>query len=576
MIKHIFNELTKNIKIIFRNWSSLSLLIISPLVLILLMGYIFSGEEVSGITLGVVSGEKIGLAPLAENISAYAVIKPFSSVEECLPEMALQKIHLCIVLEGMALQEQDMANITEFPSGKVTYYYDNTRKRISLALIKNIQDFFGLKAEQISIESTESIIENIQGLVAYLYERKADISQIKNESIAIRAELVERKEKLEQARASFLPSYFAVKDAQARLHSYSSAINSSSKNLEEEIRNTILVLHLYRNATSNLPLASINNLTDSISHLGNSSSSLEAELLFLSGILNSTNSEINYAIADIDSIVGELDKIKITLDEEIARNEEYIRRIDQNIERIDEASRELEHKLEQLSRLQPEAAEKLIKPILYDYNKLLENVKNIQISFPQLLVLIIMFIALLFSNISTLMEIHNRAYLRNLIAPVDDIVYLLGLLFTGIIVVFFQIAVLFAVAQAKLGIAITKIFWQISLIAILLIAVFVLLGMIFAYLLKTVQSSILVTTLSSLILFLFSNALLPAEAMPDFARFLSSYNPIVIGEYIVREVQLFNIPISHLLPQILLLVIYVCTLFLLAVILAKYKNRQKG
>lgn len=571
MIKQLGNEFIKNIKIMFRNWTSLSLLVLAPLVFILLVGYAFSGEDLTGITIGIVSEQPVDLTPLAMNVSNYAVLEEYSSTEGCLSDLVLQKIHLCIVLEGMVLTEKNTTNFGDFPSGNVIYYYDNTRKKISLALIQNIQGFFGLKAEQVSIESAEDIIENIQTLIAFLNERKADINEMKNESVSIKNDLIERKQKLEKVRADFLPPYYVVKDLQYRLHNYSSRLDNSTAALDDSINTVIFNINkLENNKPFQLFLDQTNNTGLIIAFRD-----LEKELLVLTSLVNSTTTDIHLAIATVDELVSNLDAIKLILDEEIARNDEYIAKIDKSVAKIDELSTEMESKLEKLSSLQPGMAEKLVKPILYEYNLVLKGVKNIQLSFPQLLVLIVMFIALIFSNISTLTEIHNKAYLRNLIAPVDDIIYVLGMILTSIIVVFFQIVVLFIVAQTRLGVNIFPLFWEISLITLLLITLFVLIGTAFAYLFKTVQGSILITTFASLIFFLFSNALAPIEAMPNFARFISSYNPIVIGEYLLKEIQLFNLDLSSLMSKVLLLMAYICILFLIVVLLAKDKNRKR-
>ncbi|MBU2634629.1 MAG: ABC transporter permease [Nanoarchaeota archaeon] len=564
MIKKLLNEIIKNLKVMFRNKTSLSLLIIAPLIFILLVGYAFSNEDISGAKIGVISEEEIDLTPLSNNLKDYGVIIKYSTLEECQSDLILQKIHLCIGLENINLIEKSkIENFEDIPTGKVTFYYDNTRKKVSLGLIKTIKEIFGLTSEQISIETTETIIENIQSLVGFLNERKQEINEIKNESIQIKIQLIERKEKLEIIRDNFMPQYLLVKDLQNKLHNYSSNFDNSTNDL----------LILINDLTNNLEEFQDNSLyNESLDYfIGD----IESQLSSLSVLLNSTTSQKDMIITTIDDIIISLDNIKIALDEEIAINEEYINKIDQSVEKVDELSQELDNKLNQLSGLSPDVAKKLVKPILYNYNELLENSTNIQLSFPQLLVIIIMFLTLLFSNVSTLTEIHNKAHLRNLIAPVNDILYIVGMLITSLIIILLQINILFVVAQIKLNILITPIFFKIILITILLIIPFILLGMIFAYLSKTVQSSILITTFVALLFFLFSNALFPIEIMPSFARIISNLNPLVIGEYLIKEVQLFNMPLNYLIPQISLIIVYIFILFLILIIVSKNKNKKE-
>ena len=130
MIKKLYNEFSKNIRVMFRNWTSLSLLIIMPLALILLIGYAFSSEDVTGINIGVVSESNIDLVPLAKNVSGYASIKKFESKEDCLSYLVLEKVHICLFVEGVEFGEKNITSIEDIPSGKITYYYDNSRTKI--------------------------------------------------------------------------------------------------------------------------------------------------------------------------------------------------------------------------------------------------------------------------------------------------------------------------------------------------------------------------------------------------------------------------------------------------------------
>lgn len=572
------NEFAKNLKIMFRNWTSLSLLVLAPLVFILLVGYAFSSEEVTGIKIGIISGQDISM--LAENVSDYGTAIKYLHVGECLGDMRLEKIHICLELKGSVT---GVTPAGEMPSGTVVYYYDNTRKAISLAVIQKIQDFFGMKAEQISIESAQTIIESIQNLIGFINGRKSDITQIKNESEIIKSDLTERKQKLEEVRADFMPSYLRMKELQKSLHNYSSGLNSSAEEFSAEVSRTIAEMRhlregmeLFEDAAAMAENAANTSQSNfSFSRLFADFESMELLLSGMSNLTLSTASELNSAVAEVDGIVEIADEIKFMLDEEIANTGEYIKKIDASIERIDEVSRQLDEKLSELSALHPEMAEQLVRPIASEYDQLLKGVGNIQVTFPQLLVIIIMFISLLFANIATITEINDRAYLRNLIAPVDNIIYFVGLFLTSAVIVFSQIVVLFIVAETKLGVNISGMAGQISLVSIMLISLFILVGMAFAYLFASVQSSILITTFFALLVFLFGNMLSPLEAMPSFARILTAFNPLVIGEYLIRQVQLFGTPLGLLTHRIALLVIYIGAMLLVVIALFKRRNMKR-
>jgi ABC-type multidrug transport system permease subunit len=449
---------------------------------------------------------------------------------------------------------------------------------VSIALINSPQEFFGLKAEQISIESTESLIENAQNLILFINERRGDITLIKNESMTIKNDLIERKAKLEQTREDFLPLYYELKDLQVSIHNYSDGLQNTTDDVQAKIQDVLLLLDTIpadQYTIPPLPVPLENETAETIINVTSPIDELRDQLFLLSYSIDQANSNITEMVTKLDETIIILDGTKVLLDEEINRTDIYIQKIDASIDKIDDVDRQLEEKLGTID-LPEGLAEKLAKPITQEYNILLKNAKNIQISFPQLAVLIIMFIALLFSNIATLMEINDKAYLRNIVAPVNDTLYVVGMLFTSIVIIFFQVLVLFAVAQTKFGVKILPMFWQLSLISVILITFFVLTGMIFAYLFRTVQSSVLITTFFVLLFFLFSSTVSAIETMPAFARFLSSHNPLVLGEYLIKEVQLFHTPLSALSSTLWMLAAYILALFVILLVLAKYRNKSRA
>jgi hypothetical protein len=263
------------------------------------------------------------------------------------------------------------------------------------------------------------------------------------------------------------------------------------------------------------------------------------------------------------------------LDNEIQKTDEYIKKIDISVEKVNELQKTLNKNLIKLSKLNPSLAEKLIKPIVQSFEPIQSKLPDIKLVFPVLLSLVIVFISMLFSNIVTLREINSDSYFRNLITPMDDIIFTVGLIVTNLIVVQIQVIVLLCVAQLKFNIDILSNFSQIFLICLLFSIIFVFLGMIFAYIFDNEQTSILVTTFSAISIYLFSNVITPLETMPILAAKLASLNPFVISQKIFKEFIIFQIPLEFLVNDIINLIIYLNVSFVLLVIISKYKNLKK-
>ena len=682
----LLNEIIKNFKLLFRNISSLSLIILGPLALILLIGFAFSGDSLHDIQIGVTAEDYAGLEPFLDNMSGYADIIKYDSAAECIAYLTLSQNNLCLEFDGDFSPDDG-----SIPTGEVIFYHDNSKKKVSSLLISQIKEYFGLAAEQISLESAQTVLDNVESLVVFIVYRKDEVKVIRNESTAIRVDLEDRKQKLIEVRDAFLPKYLRIKFLHSRIDSKIVELNSSLNNLYDErysfqelsklfkirivsvdayitaafkteqnldqLNRTLSDMEKRLHAVSDIAnrteaevdyatnlvgnlsdyadilgqnetLITITSTLDDLSRLNNRTQQALSTLeLFLSDALsvvyrsknefivdanetvqqklnvtefyeslflfNQTVGRVNDELDSViqyandtyedtikikssyDSMILELDNIKILLDDEIIRTQLYIDKIDAANERIDATITVLDDKMAGLSKIDPELAQKLAKPIAQSFNSLLKELKNIQNVFPVLLTTVIIFISLLFANIVSLLEINNKAYHRNLIAPVNDLVYVLGLIFTNFIVISFQVSVLLVVSQTRFGIDVLSNIWPVIYVSVLLIFIFIFLGMILAYIFKNEQTSILTTTFMALAFFLFSDVVTPLEAMPKVASVFAALNPMVIAEEIIRRVVLFNLPVFVLADKFLMLGIYFLVLLLVLLVVAKIKNARR-
>jgi len=617
MIK-LYNELQKNFKLLFRNPASLSLLVISPLVLILLLGFAYSGEEIHDVRIGYVSQGDMDISSFQENASNYATLIEYDSIEECVADLLLQNNRICLILEG------NFTNITStIPTGKITFYYDNSQKGFSNALISKITEFFGEKAKDISLVSAQKMFGEIQNLVYFLNERIDDIQKIKNDSESIKQDLIDRKAKLISVHDDFLPKYLAIKEIQQNLNNYSKMLNDSVDELDkqilaiQEIENSLDILlqdidytpiinktfeynitdicntlnwnySLVFNETGYNNLSEICNSTNGtinlttseylsiISSLNNqTTSNLTSSLNNISLAAHSVRDNLTNMKAEFDSLVLQLDEINTLLEEEINRSDYYVLVIDQSVAQITNVTDSLSTKMEKLVNFDPSLAEKLINPISKSFEELVPNLKNIQASYPVILATIAVFISILFSNVVTILEINSKAYIRDLLAPVNDLIFTLGLAATNFITVMAQMFVLLLVGEFRFGLNIIANLPNILPIVCLLIIIFMLLGMFFAYVTSTTQTSILLTTFLSLGFFMISDAFTPLETMDPTAAAVASFNPVGVGTRMLRMTIIFGVPLQSMLFDLAILISYVVVFSVILVVISKIRNRKR-
>jgi len=558
----ILNEVIKNIKIIVRNWTSLSLLVLGPLLLILLIGFAFSGEELHNINLGIISEDKE-----IEHILNFTQgnINYFEDAESCIEKIKESNVHICLEFSKNFIKTSEEKII---PTGTINFYYDPSDKALANLLIEGIQKSLGLKAQEISITSAKTIFGKIQTLVVFLVGAKEDSENLIAEAYSIRKDLVERRDFLTNISDNFNPTYETIKNLQNIINTNNDFENSVS-NLDEGIDK----IDLFINSSMNYEdITNLTNTTANITELNLLLQSIKQELENIRNYGYISVSYINQTRENINLLIYQIDQIKFYLDEEIKRTDDNIAKLDKAIARIKEINSNLDTNLEELGKLKPELSKDLINPITTEFNPLLKE-SNIYLLFPTVLTTIIIFISMLFSNIVTLSELNSTAYLRSFIAPVKRYVFVTGIFLTNVIILLLQISILFIVAQLNFGVNILKNVKDIYFITIIVIALFSLIGMLIAYRFKSQQTSILITTFITLIIFLMSSTVVPVELMPDAVYMFASLNPYVLGQAAFNKIILFG-SYSYL-NEVYTLLIYLLIVSLgLFIVLSKERTRN--
>lgn len=623
-MKKLLHEQIKNFKILFRNISSLLLLIIGPLALILLIGFAYSGEGIHSVNIGAISNDFETLEPAFANFSSFAEIIQYNNVESCVKDMALEKVHICL-----EFGKDFMQNSGDIPTGTIVFYYDNSKKALSTKIVDSISEFFGVQADKISLDSATTIFQNIENMVVYLYDRNADISTIVNESLSIKHDLILRKEKLIEVQEEFTPTYNNIKKIQQNLDDMNKDINTSYEEFNDSldvvetnlelVKSQLLLLKIFfpstkiyisnTTYTTNLSFFTDNNITyfdlDDLNYsVINKSISIpefnrsielnelsedistgfiinaaldsikvfEDSLLALHNNIDTYFFYIEKQKTEFDKAVDLLDTIDELLEADIRTSDEYIQKIDSAVQKMIVVQKELNSSLKELSKLDPELAQQLVNPIMENYEPLLPGLENIKIAFPSMLAIIIIFISILFANIVTLSELNSKAFYRNLIAPVKKFIFTGGLMITNIFVVFFQVAILLLVAHFSFKIDVVTHLGSLLIVVFVLVLLYTCLGMIFAILIRNEQSSILTTTFVALAFFLFSDQVTPLETMPKLAALIAAKNPQVLASLAFRKILIFGVPVIG--TELLWLIGYLVIAFALVIYLTKKKIKN--
>jgi ABC-type multidrug transport system permease subunit len=251
---------------------------------------------------------------------------------------------------------------------------------------------------------------------------------------------------------------------------------------------------------------------------------------------NLLTSNFNLIVGEIESIRDTLYKIDSDLDYSINKTVESQNRVSDFILRLDSASEEIQIFQDNM-----------------DLNKITFEFKNsrvipddpILVAFPLLVTIIITFTSLVLPNIFVLKQINSPSYMRELFSPVRDWIFLSAEYLVNLFFILIQVLVLFLLGFYWFDIPVSSL--QTFVIWTLITAsIFIFLGMSFAYLIRSQSLSMLITIFFVMILFIFSDLLVPINLGGTAVKILVNLNPFVILKTILQDILVFKEQINFI------------------------------
>jgi ABC-type multidrug transport system permease subunit len=583
-IEKLFYIVQKNLRLVFRNWTSFLLLILGPMLLILIVGYAFQGEDLHDIALGVHAAPGADIRAVIDALSSQEIhVVYFPQITHCIAAMNHSEIHICA----------DFSSDFQEGAGEITFYYDTTRYNLVRYILEYLQERVALTSEKISLELAEQIFADINLFVSDMQTGQTQVQELHENALLLREDLVALYENVSYARQQFEGPYFRIKEAQEELNTTlveATSTYSASTNIS-------VVLHDLYDVTTrlsgvNATVAAAEASLGALKRPYNKSrfieiytmiSQTDAHVQETITALESTGNLTEVSLAqtmqlleEVNTVVGSLDAMYVQLvstEEGIAVHNANV---DAGVENLDGLSASFDTYIAKFSAFGEVDAEKFLHPISATFVAVpsAEIATKIQLLFPILLIFMITFISILLSNMLVLNETHSPAYFRNFLIPVSDTLFIAGIFFTALVVVGIQILVLLALAHFNFAVDLSQNFPTFLLGLVLATIVFVEVGMIFGYLVRQRQTSLLLSLFFSLILFFFSNIVYPLEIMPKAAAFVARLTPFVVAQDIFREVLFFGYGVSEQALQFSVLSFYVVFFGLLA-FAAYYWNKRR-
>lgn len=594
-MKKLIFIIQKNFRLIFRNWITFALLILGPLVLILIAGFAFSGNQLHNIFIGVHTQSHEAIQPVVGALASNEItIVYFPAIQDCIYALNHSAINIC------ADFSPDFKNGT----GSIIFYYDITKYNLVRYILEYLKNQVALTSEEISLHATEEIFSDINMFIIDMQKGKQQVNELKTNSLLLKQDLVDAHSDIVFAQEKFIGPYMAIKDFQSQLNetlvSFSGRYIETTENLTTDtllanlsaiermlldLNTTLYAAETFIAAGDDAEIIYNNSLIYNNHLFDETHASLDiahAQLQLLGSVINSTPKNDSFLFTQTlallnhtNEIISNLDKINASLAETEQKLANHIINIDLAVTNLGGLSDSFDAYIASFSAINQSTAEQFLHPIIAIFKTLPEKQPTkTALVFPILLVFMLSFISILLSNMIVLNETHSLAYFRNFLVPVSQIYFIFGIFITNILLVCLQLFVFFLVAYLSFGINFFMNLPIFLLSVVITVVLFVLIGMFFGYLVYEQQTSILFSLFFALIMFFFSDIIFPLEIMPPIAGFLAQFNPFVVAEDIFRRILFFGHNVQELWFGFGVLCLYIL-FFSMLVVLAYYYKKQK-
>ena len=560
----VLKTLIKNFRILFRMKTSLIGIILGPLLIIALVGLAFNSSSSFQISVGYVALDNGSLTNEYVNVlqEQYSVIE-FSNRSSCVNSLQHSLIHLCILFpEDFVIKNNKINN--------VTFVVDKSRTNIVYSVFNSINKRIGLKSEELSKGLTEELIKTLD-LTSDDIDTDLGL-------------LIRLKNSLSDSVSSLKKSKDSLDSLDLSSEKIDTSISSETNSLEA------IVLSLTNKGHSvvktGLPiLADLRTAVSSNSSLVAEVDSLKSSLESLNTTCNSESEDSDKQIESIKSTMSSISKGVLSLNDkldlanskvgsELSVLKRLIDDFNQYIKDIDVIKQNLESSSQRISSVSVTSSDEIVNPITTNIETISSDNNKLIVLFPYLLVLIIMFVGLMMASTLVIVEKKSKAYFRVFTTPTRDSFFLWTTFLTAFLIVLFQtIIILLLMKFLFVDLMFSNLLVN-SVILIITISIFVMIGMAVGYLFSSPQGANMASISIGAILLFISNMVFPLESVSVAFQKIAHFNPYVIASEMLRQSILFSVSFKELFFDLGILLIYSMIIVILIIFVQQLSKKS--
>ncbi len=557
--RSLLEVVKKELKVLIRSKSSSLIVILGPLLIIFMVGLAFDTSGYHNIKLAVYSEEYSDLAEsyiskLSSN--AYRVFK-VSSEEECISLVKAGTHHACIVFSP----NLRIGNQTK---SQINIHIDNSKLNIAWLIKDTIFQRISNRSQEISQSLSQILLDTFDEINDELSIRKKSVISLTTKNDELITDANDIISAGQGIKVDIDESKFKTSEFSSSISSASSIFSQYKNEMEDSVSSVVSSINAIQSEAEDL---NINDTLKQSLYNAISSAKTQASNISHQDTYESAQSKLSALSSYVDAIKTELTSLKTEISDMTESKNELLSQaqgmkqklVDQlgKIMEIQQGINTIEQKI---ANLEVKDSDVISEPIETKVSPVVVKESHLSFLFPNLLVLIVMFVSLLISSTLVQMERSSKAHFRNLITPSNNLFFTFGSFLVTLLVVLIQIIIVLGITDLVFQTAIFSNFHYIMLISLVSSSLFILLGIIIAGIFNSEETSLMATLAVGLVLLLVSGTILPLETMPSNVKAVTELSPFVLSYDMYRDMILFKSTFSTISSEMGYMVLYVLVL----------------
>lgn len=564
----IAQALQKNSKLLFRSRETAFTIIFGPLLIILLVGFAFSGEAELDIALGVQSDNYTLLADsIVQTLQEEYDVNVWGTGQnaECLDQVKVGITHMCIVFPEDFEVREEHTNI-------VTFNVDPSRINFVYQVIEQLGNQFDVQREELSLGLTGDILNNLNATKTILADQTDNVEDVQNMRDITEKLLTNTDGRLETQEINF-----SILDLRL-LRGESTSISQDAQQLFdiiiEELDEALSVLRDIEsqcddceNSTKEQIDAARSAFNDAQDEARSIHDNTPEKLQNIYSMIDDANQRLNQITEEFNSVQQDASFVREQTDGALGS-------LDTMKGMLTELRANLRFASDLLDGVAVADSESIVSPIRTDIQEVTAETGNLTFTYPYILMLVIMFMGLMLGSTLIVTDKNSRAAFRNFTTATRDEFNILMSFITTLCILLAQVLVILLFSYFLVPAPLLNNFGTSFLVILLAITLFSFIGMMIGFLAHSQEASMISSLTAGSIMLFVSNLVIPTEGMKAVVQAIASINPYVLLSEILKKSMLFGVDIGEFGGQLGIVIVLLIILLIIVFTTQHYVRKR--